>query len=156
MNYFNYLKYLMKHKYYVWVACNVLGVSWYQALIHDISKFRLREWCPYMNCFYNHDGSSCYKETIEFAQAWNAHQKYNKHHYQYWLLTWDNGKSEPLPMPEKYVREMMADWFGAGKAITGKWEAEAWYIQNQDNIMLHPDTKAMVLSLFKRIQLRRL
>jgi hypothetical protein len=52
-------------------------------------------------------------------------------------------------MPEKYVREMVADWFGAGKAITGKWGAKDWYQTKKDGIKLHPKTKALVEELLE-------
>lgn len=50
-------------------------------------------------------------------------------------------------MPEKYGREMVADWMGAGRGITGKWEADKWYEHNKLNIQLHPDTRVRVEAL---------
>lgn len=52
-----------------------------------------------------------------------------------------------LPMPEPLIREMVADWMGAGRAIAGKWEAAAWYRKNRDNMVLHPATRARVEAL---------
>jgi len=42
------------------------------------------------------------------------------------------------------IREMVADWLGAGRAITGEWEAVAWYGKNKDRMMLHPETRGKV------------
>jgi len=106
-----------------------------------------------MNCFYKKDGTKQYNETKEFAKAWNSHQKRNKHHYQYWLLTWDNGKTEPLEMEDCYIREMVADWFGAGKAITGKWDAKNWYNANKHKMMLHENTTLRVKELLEECKL---
>ena len=53
-------------------------------------------------------------------------------------------------IPKEYVHEMLADWAGAGKAITGRWEIEEWYAKNADRILLHPDTKAYVSRLISR------
>lgn len=141
MNHLNYLKYILRHKWYVLIACFSFKVSLWQAIIHDCSKFTKAEWWPYVNAFYAPDGSSRYNETSEFNIAWLKHQNRNPHHWQYWLITWDRGNTEPLLMPEKYVREMVADWAGAGKAITGKWELSAWYEKNKKNIILHPKTR---------------
>ena len=47
----------------------------------------------------------------------------------------DNDPNYPIPMPEKYAREMVADWAGAGRAITGKWETLEWYEKNQEKIL---------------------
>jgi len=49
-----------------------------------------------------------------------------------------------LPMPDKYRREMLADWRGAGRAITGEDNTYDWYLENRDKILLHPDTRYWV------------
>jgi hypothetical protein len=49
-------------------------------------------------------------------------------------------------MSEKYLCEMVADWWGAGRAITGKWDAVGWY-SKQSQIQLHERTRAGVESL---------
>lgn len=53
-------------------------------------------------------------------------------------------------MPEKYVREMVADWIGAGRAITGKYEAHSWYQQNKEKIQLHPQTKDLAEKILNK------
>lgn len=140
----NYLKYLLRHKWFVFIACLRIGASPWMGLIHDLSKFRLSEWLPYARCFYTADGSKQYKEGSAFTFAWNDHQKRNKHHWQFWLITWDRGTTEPLRMPRRFVLEMVADWMGAGRAITGKWEAKEWYLKNCHTMQLHPETKLQV------------
>lgn len=140
----NYLKYILRHKWFVFIASTKIGASWYLALIHDMSKFKPSEWLPYAFTFYAPDGSKQYKETADFAEAWNHHQKRNKHHWQYYLITWDRGETEALPMPKKYLLEMVADWMGAGRAITGRWETKEWYDKNKDTIKLHPETRKAV------------
>ena len=82
-----------------------------------------------------------------FDRAWLHHQHANPHHWQHWVLREDSGAVKALPMPEHFVREMVADWMGAGRAITGKWEAAEWYTKNAGKMTLHPDTRARVESL---------
>lgn len=142
-----YLKYTLRHKLYVLHASRELGVPLWRALVHDASKFLPSEWLSYVKTFYAPDGSRRYVETLEFNQAWNHHQKRNKHHWQYWLLTMDSGTTEPMPMPETYVREMIADWAGAGRAITGKADPKGWYEKNHTKMVLHPSTRARVEAL---------
>jgi hypothetical protein len=146
-----YLKYVIRHKWFVLRACRKTGTSLWRGLIHDLSKFRPSEWGPYVRTFYAPDGSKQYKETEEFAVAWNLHQKRNKHHWQAWLLTWDRGETVALRMPDKYVREMVADWIGAGLAITGKVEVCQWYEKNKTKMILHPDTRTKVETLLKEL-----
>lgn len=146
-----YLKYVLRHKYFVLLAGLKISAPIWPLIMHDLSKFRPSEWVPYAKCFYAPDGSKQYKETLNFTYAWNHHQKRNKHHWQYWLITWDRGTTGPLLMPSSYVYEMVADWMGAGRAITGKWEAKQWYKNNKENIQLHEDTKLFVESLLERL-----
>lgn len=54
-----------------------------------------------------------------------------------------------LPMPEAAIREMVADWMGAGRTITGTWEASTWYEKHRDDMVLHPETRARVEALLE-------
>lgn len=86
----NYLKYVLRHKWFVIVASRKIGASMWLALIHDMSKFLPSEWFPYARTFYAKDGSKQYVETAEFNRAWLLHQHRNPHHWQHWLLRMDN------------------------------------------------------------------
>lgn len=130
----SYFKYLIRHKYYVFIAGWYLNVSIWRLLTHDISKFRPSEWFPYAETFYKEDGSNQYKPTEAFDKAWLYHQHRNPHHWQYWILRLDGGSIKYMSIPDKYVAEMVADWCGAGRAITGKWEVREWYDKNKDKI----------------------
>jgi hypothetical protein len=150
----SYLKYVIKHKWFVFLECRKLGVTWL-GLIHDWSKFLPSEWFPYVRSFYNPDGSSraVRDETgyydpgsisAEFDRAWLHHQHWNKHHWQHWILVQDEDADKLLPMPDKYRREMLADWRGAGMAITGQDNTSEWYRKNRNKIELHADTQDWV------------
>ena len=138
-----YLKYLIRHKFYVFVAGVEIGVNWWQLLIHDWQKFTPMEWPGYSNTFYTAAGKrrahNEHDDTLKYA--WNHHQKHCKHHWQYYFLVWDTGVQEPLKIPHRYVKEMFADWCGAGKAITGKWDINEWYAKNIDKMVLHAEAK---------------
>lgn len=145
-----YLRYLIKHKWFVLQACREMEVPLWRGIIHDFSKFYPSEWLPYARNFFNRDGGRrSYKDRTGvdqdlFTRAWNMHQKRNKHHWQYWVLTKDDGGFESLPMPDVYVREMVADWIGAGLAITGKRDVTEWYMKNKDKMLLHDSTRLSV------------
>lgn len=143
-----YLKYVMRHKWYVFVAGLSLRVPLWQLIFHDWHKFLLSEWFPYARTFYAPNGNKRYVTSDVFARAWNSHQKRGKHHWQYWLITWDTGETEPISMPARYVREMIADWRGAGKAL-GKPDYKLWYVQNYDKMRLHPETRQEVNRLLR-------
>jgi hypothetical protein len=145
----SYLKYLLHHKWFVFLACRKLEVSLWRAVVHDWHKFLPSEWFAYVNTFYDKNGNKRYFETPAFSKAWNYHQKRGKHHWQYWVLIWDRGDLLPLEMPHRFVREMVADWMGAGRAITGKWEALEWYEKNKEKIKLHPHTRNLAETLLR-------
>lgn len=150
IDHFAYLHYVLRHKWHVFRASRKLGVPLVQSILHDASKFLPSEWKPYVKCFYAPDGSKRYNETPEFNAAWCAHQRRNLHHWQAWLLKEDEGGMFPIPMPMKYIREMVADWVGAGIAITGSNNVCGWYGKNWHKMKLHPVTRAKVEKLLVR------
>lgn len=151
-NHLNYLKYVLRHKWFVGKACLKLGVPIHRAILHDWSKFLPSEWKPYVETFYAKDGRKQYEPSDDFNYAWNYHQKRHPHHYQYWMLTMDRGETILLEIPETYVREMVADWVGAGQAIHGKIEVSGWYNKNKENIHLNPKTRVLVEELIQEVE----
>jgi hypothetical protein len=171
MKHLKYLKYVLIHKYWVFVAGLHLGVPLWQLITHDWSKFTPKEWFAYVNHFYGNypkfdpEDTCKYvrqgyygittKETKEmFDVAWNYHQKTQPHHWQFWVLITDSDEPRTcvLPMPQKYVLEMVADWAGAGKAITGKWEFEAWFLKNKDVYLLEDSTLYRVQQAIQKLK----
>lgn len=142
-----YLKYVLRHKWFVFLACRVHQVPLWRAILHDWHKFLPSEWAPYARCFYKPDGSKQYLQSNEFAVAWLKHQHRGKHHWQHWIMRWDNGSTDALPMPDVYIREMVSDWWGAGRAITGNWGARQWYEANCGKMLLHSATRLQVEAL---------
>lgn len=163
MKHLKYLKYVIRHKWFVFVACCRYGIVW-RGLVHDLSKFRPSEWFPYVNYFYgtpysNEESRQCFTATggilptLEdykkaFDIAWLRHQQRNDHHWQNWILRNDDGTSVIIEMPRKCVLEMLADWEGAGRAINGgpqgSAETSRWYKKNYLRIQIHPRTRAFV------------
>jgi len=156
LKYYQYFRFMLRHKWFVFLASRKLGITWL-GVIHDWSKFLPSEWLPYMNYFYGKNGNSnreSSKEThqkgidTEFDAAWNKHKNRNKHHWQWWILQEDDGPIKLIPMEEKYILEMIADWTGAGMAISGRKDWRPWYEKQRDTIQLHPETREYVEELF--------
>lgn len=119
-------------------------------MIHDWSKLTPAEWGPYVQSFYGGQGRTPAVRAA-FDVAWLHHQHRNAHHWQHWLLREDDGSTVALEMPYKLVREMVADWMGAGRAITGKWEVASWYAANAPKIVLHDMTRLEVEAILRRV-----
>jgi hypothetical protein len=137
-----YLRYVVRHKWFVFVAGRKTGAPLWRLVIHDWSKFMPAEWGPYARRFFSGNSGKLDKtgDPEEFHRAWTHHWHLNPHHWEHWLTA--DGK--PLTMPEPFVREMVADWMGAGRAITGKWEVLEWYQKNAERMLLHPQTRTRV------------
>jgi hypothetical protein len=138
-----YLGYLDRHRKFVLEAAQEMGVS-------D------REFKAYAEYFYgtwrveNMPPPPAVQEG--FDHAWLLHQKRNDHHWQYWVLREDSGAAKPLAMPELVIREMLADWVGAGRAIHGmQSNALDWYNKNKDKMVLHPDTRFTVVKFLEQL-----
>lgn len=145
MRYLKYLRYIIRHKWFVGIECFKRGL-FYRGIVHDLSKFLPSEFFPYANYFYGNNG-----RQNEFDFAWLMHQKRNKHHWQWWILREDDGETKIFEMPRKYAVEMLCDWIGAGRAMGKKspkhdpyMETRGWYLKNANKIILHPKTKAFI------------
>lgn len=187
-----YLRYVLRHKLYVYRACIRLGVPRWRALVHDWTKFLPGQWGPYARYFYGlpkvgdvveilswetrggparivetRPGSGRYKvdfldgsqprpfwahdfEVVglvealtAFDLAWLDHQR-ARHHWQAWVLVMDTGSIEPQRMPATYVREMLADWSGAGQAIHGNANPRGWWERMGGEMLLSDATRAAI------------
>jgi len=145
--YIKYFSYVCRHKWYVFLECWKVEIRW-KGFVHDWSKFRPSEFIPYARNFFGTypEYTDCdsmapkglFKQDIKqrFDKAWLLHIHRNPHHWQFWLLQEDNGFPKNIPIPLKYLKEMVCDWRGAGKAITGKDNIVEWYGKNKDRINL--------------------
>lgn len=107
-----YLKYVLRHKWFVFLECLKLGVPLWIAIFHDWDKFKPDEWRAYVDYLYGEKiadpkwsttdpktGKSVPKMNapghIEEAwdQAVNLHFKRNRHHWQFYVFT------PPKPRP---------------------------------------------------------
>lgn len=182
-----YLRYILRHKWFVFVAGWKVGAPLWRLVIHDWSKFTPAEWTPYVRKFYGsadseitccqcrkplreakidnflqcvNEGCSWYRSVQvrnprprvqeTFDRAWLHHIHASDHHWQHWILRQDDGTIKLLPMPDAALREMVADWMGAGRAINGTWEVAKWYEQFKDRIELETQTRYTVERLLGR------
>lgn len=155
MKYIKYLKYVLAHRWYVFLECCKMGIVW-RGIVHDLSKLFPSEFFPYAKHFYGKKGSikrgrdstGYYKpyETGDpkFDFAWLLHQKRNRHHWQWWVLVRDNddnkGQFRIFDMLPVYRKEMLCDWRGAGRAQKTP-DTKKWWEKNKDKLILHPNTR---------------
>ena len=139
--YWNYLKYIIEHKKNVFIEAWKMGL-YFHAFTHDLSKFRPSEFIPYAKFFYDTKRDKNYKKSDEtnenFQKGWVFHQKRNKHHWNYWVSVTRKNEIIPLEMPEKYVKQMIADWNGMSRKFGGN--TREYYEKNKDEMILHQKT----------------
>ena len=112
---------IFRHKAYVLQA----GVLWTRAplwrlLVHDLSKYRPVE----ARGFYPRYLIGP-REDATWGAANVEHVHGNPHHWEYWALpVLDSDGTLTLKVheiPDWALREMVADWYGAGRIYQGYW-----------------------------------
>jgi hypothetical protein len=140
---------ILKHKWFVFRAGVKLGVPILQLILHDLSKFLPCELPHYQRRFFGKAD-----DPRGFTKCWLHHQNHNKHHWEYWISR-TNPRNQPVEMPTKYIKEMMADWMGAGKAYEGKWPDPnnwTWLEKNIDKMVLHEVTRKWIDQEVERLK----
>jgi len=145
MKYLKYLFYIIQHKKNVFIECWKVGLHWH-GIVHDLSKFLPSEFIHYAKFFHKKNRTKEYKQSdendIDFQTGWNFHQKRNKHHWNYWVSVTRKDEIIPLPMPKKYVRQMICDWRGMSRKFSGT--PKEYYLKNRENFILHPCTASSI------------
>ena len=144
-----YLWYLLRHRWFVMVACWRAGLYW-RGLVHDLSKFRPSEFVPYAHFFLGRnrrDSTGYYKPTDTgdpaFDFAWFLHVKRNDHHWQHWAFPTEDGL-KLLDIPDPVLLEMVCDWHGAARAQRSRATVAEWWAANNHKMQLSPSTRTRV------------
>ena len=104
-------------------------------ITHDKSKYYNDEYDAYDEYFYPSDGSKVGedpKRKEAFQYAWLHHQNTNPHHWQYWVLIQDDGTTKPMNIPEKYIKEMIADWSSFAYLNKRPEDLTEWYASHRE------------------------
>lgn len=143
-------------------ACDILPdcmtkerVCWYNIKMHDTSKWDDDEYDAYDKFFYDKPNA----DSKAFNYAWLRHIHKNPHHWQHWVLMFDDGKYRdpgkitPLEMPDECILEMVCDWWSFSwrqASIQNDFDREKlygifdWYDKHTDSIILAPGTRQKV------------
>lgn len=142
---FKHIKLVCRHKHYVFLAACEGGIP-IRGFFHDMSKFSPIELFNSAQ-YYTGCGSPIDKEKASkgYSYAWLHHRGHNPHHWEYWIENLSSG-GEALKIPSKFIKEMICDWIGSGKAYnkTG-WTRESpyYFFMNKVNnglIKMHPES----------------
>ena len=128
---------ISKHKWIVMRYCFRMGLI-RQGLLHDLSKYSPTEFLAGAK-YWQGDRSpnNAEREDIGISYSWLHHKGRNRHHFEYWI-DYDT-EAETLiagmPVPRRFVAEMIADRIGASTVYLGdKYEDTAPYVYLRKSI----------------------
>ena len=140
-----HLKTICHHRRLVRQGCFRVGLYW-QGLTHDLSKFSPTEFWSGAKYFQgNRSPNSAQREAEGYTLAWMHHKGRNRHHYEYWTdILPGTGKYGPVPMPRKYLAEMVMDRRAACMTYEGKNYTPAsplaYFSRSKERHFMHPQT----------------
>lgn len=144
----NHFKTITYHKYLVAKGCFQVGL-YRQGLLHDLSKYSPTEFCAGVRYYQGtRSPNNAEREDKGYSAAWMHHKGRNRHHYEYWVdysLQEPPGTMAPVPMPDRYIAEMIMDRIAACKVYQGSAYTDAsplaYYNRGTVRAPLHPETK---------------
>ncbi|MBR1650904.1 MAG: catalase [Lachnospiraceae bacterium] len=152
---------ITKHRWLVRKGCFKAGLYW-QGLVHDLSKYSPTEFWVGVKYFQgDRSPNNAEREDKGYSSAWLHHKGRNKHHYEYWIDYNSHGNKSgesimvPVPMPDKYIAEMIMDRIAASKVYRGKDYTDAdplnYYWQGTQNAPLHDYTRTTLLKYLEML-----
>jgi hypothetical protein len=170
--YIKWFKYLMTHKWYVFVDMYKAGYP-LAGLIHDWDKLTFYKFVTYANHHYAPDGepkghfktkTAGYKAGETGDEPFDAcvldHLRISEHHWQHYYEVVDYGgfpAEITRMMPHERIVEMMADWRSAAKVQGTDPDMVKWYDQHKDDMKLNSRTREEIETTlnyaeYKRVQ----
>lgn len=147
MKFFKHLRTVNRHKLAVMKHCFRAGL-YKQGLLHDLSKYSYTEFSIGVKYYQgNRSPNDAEREDKGYTSAWLHHKGRNKHHLEYWLDYSKNkdGSIVGMPMPDKYIAEMVCDRVAACKIYNKEKynNKQPWEYYNRGNakFLLHPETR---------------
>ena len=148
---------ITKHKILVMRDCFKVGLIW-QGLTHDLSKYSITEFWTGARLYQgDRSPNAAERELKGYSEAWMHHKGRNRHHYEYWTdMNMTTGVYESVPMPRKYLVEMVMDRIAACKVYRGKdyddGAALEYFMRSFERSLMHDDTKRELEYILKMLQ----
>lgn len=143
-----HFKTITYHKYLVAKGCFRVGL-YRQGILHDLSKYSPEEFRVGARYYQGmRSPNDAEREEKGYSRAWMHHKGRNRHHYEYWMdysaEPDKRGCIVPVPMPDRYLAEMIMDRIAASKVYKGKNYTDAapleYYLTGKKKDLIHPQT----------------
>ena len=151
-----HFKTISKHRWLVMLGCFRVGL-YRQGLTHDLSKFSPTEfWTGARYYQGNRSPNAAEREDKGCSEAWMHHKGRNRHHYEYWTdMNRQTKRYEPVPMPRRYLAEMVMDRRAACMTYQGKAyrddSALRYYERGPEKDLMHPETSRQLRFLLEML-----
>lgn len=145
MSIWKHFKTITRHRHKVIRYCFRAGIG-FQGLFHDLSKYSPSEFWVSARLYQgNRSPNERARELYGYSTAWMHHKGRNKHHFEYWTdLNRETKHYESVPMPDRYVIEMVCDRMAASIIYKGKNYTDAspldYLLSGSDRLNMHKDT----------------
>ena len=145
MSFIKHFLTITRHRHEVIKNCFKAGIG-FQGLFHDLSKYSPTEFIPSAR-LYQGDRSPNEKarELYGYSEAWMHHKGRNRHHFEYWTdLNMETKRYESVPVPDRFVIEMVCDRIAASKIYKKDTYTDAspieYLLKGADKNNMHKDT----------------
>ena len=146
MKVWQHFKTITWHRWLVRQGCFKVGLYW-QGLTHDLSKYSPTEFRSGIRYYQGtRSPNTAEREEKGYSEAWMHHKGRNRHHYEYWNdLSLETRRSEYMPMPRKYLVEMVMDRRAACMVYQGEnyhpSSALEYLVNSRERVLMNPQTE---------------
>jgi len=157
MKLWQHFKTITRHRWLVMTGCFRIGLYW-QGLTHDLSKYAPTEFLTGARYYQGvRSPNSAEREEKGYSEAWMHHKGRNPHHYEYWTdLSPKTKNYEPIPVPRKYLAEMVMDRRAACLVYEGDnytpGSALAYLHRSREKDLMHPETRQALEYILTMLQ----
>ena len=151
-----HLKTITRHRFLVMVGCFRVGLI-RQGLTHDLSKYSPTEFWEGARYYQGtRSPNAAEREDKGYSEAWMHHKGRNRHHYEYWTdMNRQTKCYESVPMPKRYLAEMVMDRIAACKTYEGKAYTQAsalnYFLKSRERELMHPKTREELEALLRML-----
>ena len=146
MKAWQHFKTITRHRRLVRQGCFKVGLYW-QGLTHDLSKYSPTEFRSGIRYYQGtRSPNTAEREEKGYSEAWMHHKGRNRHHYEYWNdLSLETRRYEYMPMPRKYLVEMVMDRRAACMVYQGEnyhpSSALEYLVNSRERVLMNPQTE---------------
>ena len=155
--FWGHLRTITRHRHMVIRHCAKAGIL-LQGLGHDLSKYSPTEFLQGVRFFDGtHSPTEDERKTLGYSVAWMHHKGRNRHHWEYWTdYSMQERAYVAMPMPRRYLAEMLCDRVAASKIYNGERYTDAapldYLMHGKVRDSMHKETLALLTRFLTQLR----